>query len=310
MSAPIHMLPKRRRAARPLVLAKCALLAALAPCVAAQSDAEPPRAAPPSTTWTGWLAETLDGDMASAVGLYEKAALDPELSHAERARAATRLVEIARQRGDAAAQRRYSEWLGGAAPATLAPPSTPAESLRDAIAAGDTARGEELRKEFVAELEKDPGLAAWSGPPSSPKTQPAPEIGPGHDALRLSLPLPDTATPGDPLRERAAQITGLRLAEQADEALRLEQDLLSRLSRSNRLDALAKDTPFATLNAEQLGAARERLARAAASDRLTNAETRILQGVLARLDDLLREGQDEDATRFLRMLPYAVISSR
>jgi hypothetical protein len=300
------MSARRKDATLARALASAALLAALAPRAAAQSDVEPPPPRRSCTTWHGWLSETLDGNVDAAIEHYEQAARDPGLTQTERNRAATRLGELARQRGDAAAQRRYAELLGSAAPATLAPPASPAEALRDASAAGDAERVEQLRRAFLDELQKDPGLAAWSGPPASPKTQPEPEIGPSFEALRLHLPLPDTATPGDPLRERAAQITELRLGEQPDRADRLERDLLSRLARSGRLDVLAKDTPFATLSPSQLEAARERLARAAASDRLTSAETRILQSALARLDELLQAGAHEDATRFLRRVPYAV----
>lgn len=296
--------------------ARLTLVAALGATAAGQ-EPSPAAAAPPLS---GWLHELLDGDVVAAMRTYEAAMQSTALAPAERALAAQRLLEIARLRGDRAAVERCLVLADAATRASYGRrKNTPdaALELRTALTAGDPARLAEARRRFVQELESNSSLRADFGLPSSlfPATleatssNPAPSGKPvrASTSARLRLPLPPPRSASQELRLRATQIADLRLRQRAEEARRLEADIVARLIGEGGDDAFVGTAPAERSEANpaaRLEQCRLWLSQLLESGQLTPRELGVLGAVRDQLQRLEQAGQPEQGLRLLRELPY------
>lgn len=268
------------------------------------------------TVLTGWLNELLDGDTAAAVRSYQRTMARPELDNRARVAALRRGLEIARAQGDRQAVERLL------APTTTASRESalgryrdqmPGDSaaLRRAVLAGDSVATARARASFVTEAQQDRNLSLWVG-----NTQPMliakPPSGaagtPEASTTRLRVALPPVELPGL-VRQRIALIASLRLRGPAEDADRLESDLIARSGNGRRRARLTIEQATSGPSTDDAIVAdgRERLQQALASDWLLRIERQVLTEADARLELLVAASRSPEAVQLLRSLPYAVV---
>ena len=293
--------------------------------------AQEPRTDPATSALTGWLQETLDGDVAAAIRTYERGMRSSLLDPEQRALAALRRLEIARIQGDEATIHRCLQLTSDASREYYrrrrGTPTATAE-LRSALANKDPTRLATARRRFIDEMvesnssESNRSLRAeWSlqlrgriyprgiTAPTPPTTESADS--PPPNRVRLSLPPP--ANSESTLRLRAAQIAALHLRNRTEEAGRLEADLVARLLDDDPLRPCLRNVPDEVEPPsdadETLASSIRELDELLNGGRLTPVEQSVLGSIHNHLRRLHQAGQTTDALRLLHALPYELPGS-
>ena len=265
---------------------------------------------------TGWLEEILDGNPARAIQTYERAA-QPRHDAVAREVALRRALKLARGSGDTesakrllamvrpnqrtAAQQRQREQ----APRSLA-------GLRQALNSANREALAKARGSFVRDARRNRSLDLWvpiwqAGSFDAAERRFDSTTPPG--TLRLSLKLPTIGLPL-PVRNRAADITALRVRGLTFQADRLETDVVSRLLGRGTRDALSARLSTDTDTDTVIAAGQRQLKLELARETLTSRERAALLAARDRTELLTSAERNEEAAQLLLSLPYVSIRGR